>query len=53
MDAQCAVVRENGLKSGAGFYDYRGRDVMAYRKDVMARMLAMLRQVGMARPPAG
>jgi 3-hydroxybutyryl-CoA dehydrogenase len=43
----------NGLKSGAGFYDYRGRDVMAYRKDVMARMLAMLRQVGMARPPAG
>jgi 3-hydroxybutyryl-CoA dehydrogenase len=42
----------NGLKSGEGFYDYRGRDAMAYRKDVMARMLAMLRQVGMARPPA-
>jgi 3-hydroxybutyryl-CoA dehydrogenase len=41
-----------GLKSGEGFYDYRGRDAMAYRKDVMARMLAMLRQVGMARPPA-
>jgi 3-hydroxybutyryl-CoA dehydrogenase len=41
-----------GLKSGEGFYDYRGRDVLAYRKDVMARMLAMLRQVGMARPPA-
>jgi 3-hydroxybutyryl-CoA dehydrogenase len=43
----------NGLRSGEGFYDYRGRDVTAYRKDVMARMLAMLRQVGMARPPAG
>lgn len=41
-----------GLKSGEGFYDYRGRDVAAYRRDVMARMLAMLRQVGMARPPA-
>jgi 3-hydroxybutyryl-CoA dehydrogenase len=41
-----------GLKSGEGFYDYRARDVIAYRKDVMARMLAMLRQVGMARPPA-
>jgi 3-hydroxybutyryl-CoA dehydrogenase len=42
----------NGLKSGQGFYDYRGRDVAAYRREVMARMLAMLRQVGMARPPA-
>ena len=42
-----------GLKSGEGFYDYRGRDAVAYRKDLMARMLAMLRQVGMARPPAG
>jgi 3-hydroxybutyryl-CoA dehydrogenase len=41
-----------GLKSGEGFYDYRGRDVTAYRKDVMARMLAMLREVGMARQPA-
>jgi 3-hydroxybutyryl-CoA dehydrogenase len=40
-----------GLKTGEGFYDYRERDVAAYRKDVMARMLAMLRQVGMARPP--
>jgi 3-hydroxybutyryl-CoA dehydrogenase len=41
----------NGLRSGEGYYDYRGRDVMAYRKDVMARMLAMLRHVGMARQP--
>ena len=41
-----------GLKSGEGFYDYRGRDAVAYRKDLMARMLAMLQQVGMARPPA-
>jgi 3-hydroxybutyryl-CoA dehydrogenase len=43
----------NGLRSGTGFYDYADRDALAYRKDVMARMLAMLRQVGMARPPAG
>jgi 3-hydroxybutyryl-CoA dehydrogenase len=41
-----------GLKSGVGFYDYQGRDITAYRKDVMARMLAMLHQVGMVRPPA-
>jgi 3-hydroxybutyryl-CoA dehydrogenase len=42
----------NGLRSGEGFYDYHGRDLPAYRRDVMARMLAMLRQIGMARPPA-
>ena len=24
-----------GLKSGEGFYDYRGRDVAAYRRDVL------------------
>jgi 3-hydroxybutyryl-CoA dehydrogenase len=28
-----------GLKSGEGFYDYRGRDVAAYRKDALARVL--------------
>jgi 3-hydroxybutyryl-CoA dehydrogenase len=31
-----------GLKTGRGFYDYRGRDGRAYRKDVLARMLAAL-----------
>jgi 3-hydroxybutyryl-CoA dehydrogenase len=29
-----------GLKTGQGFYDYRGRDGRAYRKDVLARTLA-------------
>lgn len=38
-----------GLKSGQGFYDYRTRDVAAYRKDVLARTLAMLRHVGLQR----
>lgn len=32
----------NGLRSGAGFYDYSGRDVAAYRRDVMARTLTRL-----------
>ena len=41
----------NGLKSGEGFYDYRGRDVRTYRKDVLARTLGMLRQSGLQRPP--
>lgn len=41
----------NGLKSGEGFYDYRGRDVSAYRKDALARVLGMLRHAGLYRPP--
>jgi 3-hydroxybutyryl-CoA dehydrogenase len=31
-----------GLKTGRGFYDYRGRDGRAYRKDVLTRTLAAL-----------
>jgi 3-hydroxybutyryl-CoA dehydrogenase len=41
-----------GLKSGSGFYDYAGRDTAAYRRDVLARTLAMLRHAGLWRPPA-
>ncbi len=41
-----------GLKTGAGFYDYAGRDIAAYRKDVLARTLGMLRHAGLQRPPA-
>ena len=41
----------NGLKSGQGFYDYRERDTQAYRKDVLARTLGMLRQAGLQKPP--
>ena len=40
-----------GLKSGQGFYDYRERDSKAYRKDVLARTLGMLRHVGLQKPP--
>jgi 3-hydroxybutyryl-CoA dehydrogenase len=41
-----------GLKSGSGFYDYTGRDVAAYRRDALARTLAMLQHAGMWQPPA-
>jgi len=41
-----------GLKSGGGFYDYGGRDVQAYRRDVLSRTLGMLRHAGLWRPPA-
>ena len=40
-----------GLKTGEGFYDYRDRDVSAYRKDVLARTLGMLKHAGLHRPP--
>lgn len=42
----------NGLREGAGFFEYGGRDVTAYRKDVLARTLAMLGHFGLSRPPA-
>ena len=41
----------NGLKSGQGFYDYRNRDTTEYRRDVLARTLAMLQHSGLQRPP--
>ncbi len=41
-----------GLKTGSGFYDYAGRDVGAYRDDVLARTLGMLRHAGLWQPPA-
>jgi 3-hydroxybutyryl-CoA dehydrogenase len=47
------MMEENrlGLKTGEGFYDYAGRDVPAYRRDVLARTLGMLRHAGLWRPP--
>jgi len=41
-----------GLKTGSGFYDYAGRDVAAYRRDVLGRTLGMLRHAGLWRPVA-
>ncbi len=42
---------KNGLKDGEGFYDYRNRDLAAYRRDVLGRTLGMLAQAGLQRPP--
>lgn len=41
-----------GLKSGSGFYDYVGRDIAAYRRDVLSRTLGELRHAGLWRAPA-
>jgi 3-hydroxybutyryl-CoA dehydrogenase len=40
-----------GLRTGAGFLDYSGLDVDAYREQRLAQMVDMLRHFGMARPP--
>ena len=39
-----------GVKTGTGFYDYAGRDLAAYRRDVLARTLAQLEHSGLWRP---
>ncbi len=38
-----------GLKSAAGFHDYAGRDLAAYRRDVLSRVLGSLRHAGLWR----
>jgi len=40
-----------GLRSGAGFLDYSGLDVDAYREKRLADLVGMLRHFGLARPP--
>jgi 3-hydroxybutyryl-CoA dehydrogenase len=40
-----------GLRTGAGFLDYSGLDVDAYRERRLAALVDMLRHFGLARPP--
>lgn len=40
-----------GMKSGEGFYDWRARDIDAYRKARLADFIHMLDQRGVSRPP--
>jgi 3-hydroxybutyryl-CoA dehydrogenase len=41
----------DGLRGGQGFYDWKAIDVSAYRREALGRQLAMLRQLGMLKPP--
>lgn len=41
-----------GVKTGTGFYNYEGRDLAAYRNDVLGRTLGMLKHAGLWRPPS-
>lgn len=40
-----------GMRTGAGFLDYSGLDVDAYREQRLAALVDMLRHFGLARPP--
>jgi 3-hydroxybutyryl-CoA dehydrogenase len=40
-----------GLRTGAGFLDYSGLDIDAYRDKRLAELVDMLRHFGLARPP--
>jgi 3-hydroxybutyryl-CoA dehydrogenase len=52
-----AIVERNmqeghiGLRTGRGFLDYENLDIEAYRRDRLASFVAMLTQLGIARPP--
>jgi 3-hydroxybutyryl-CoA dehydrogenase len=40
-----------GMRTGAGFLDYAGLDVDAYREKRLAELVELLRHFGLARPP--
>src|SRR3954469_22339849 len=40
-----------GMRSGAGFLDYAGKDIEAWREARLAALLELLRHFGLARPP--
>jgi len=40
-----------GLRSGAGFLDYSGRDVDAWREQRLFELVDLLKHFGLARPP--
>ncbi|MCK9382322.1 MAG: 3-hydroxybutyryl-CoA dehydrogenase [Sulfuritalea sp.] len=41
----------NGLRDGKGFYDFSGVDLNQYKKEVLGRMLGMLKHLDLMRPP--
>lgn len=43
----------NGLRDGAGFLDYSGMDVAAYRKARLGAFVARLRDLNLGQPPVG
>ncbi len=52
-----AIVAENmeagriGMKTGEGFYDFKDKDVPAYRRETLGRFVELLKHMDLARPP--
>jgi 3-hydroxybutyryl-CoA dehydrogenase len=42
---------KRGARDGQGLYDWRGRDLAAYQKDLLGRYVSLFRHLGMLRPP--
>jgi 3-hydroxybutyryl-CoA dehydrogenase len=43
---------KRGAREGEGLYDWRGRDLAAYQRDLVGRYVALFRQLGLLHPPA-
>jgi len=41
-----------GAREGQGLYDWRGRDLAAYQRELVGRYVALFRHLGLLRPPA-
>jgi 3-hydroxybutyryl-CoA dehydrogenase len=42
---------KRGAREGQGLYDWRGRDLTAYQKDLLGRFVALFRHLDLLRPP--
>ena len=53
-----ALIRElmesgkRGAREGQGLYDWRGRDLASYQRELIGRYVALFRHLGLLRPPA-
>ena len=43
---------KRGTREGQGLYDWRGRDLGEYQRDLVGRYVALFRHLGLLRPPA-
>ncbi|HUQ76486.1 MAG TPA: 3-hydroxyacyl-CoA dehydrogenase NAD-binding domain-containing protein [Burkholderiales bacterium] len=43
---------KRGTREGEGLYDWRGRDLGEYQRDLVGRYVALFRHLGLLRPPA-
>ena len=43
---------QRGAREGQGLYDWRGRDLAAYQRELVGRYVALFRHLGLLRPPA-